>query len=355
MLKNLSTGTEMKKLSYADLSSFCEQFALILSSGITALEGFYLLRDESTQAEARALFETVIEELEGGISLSEAMELTRVFPAYMLHMVYIGEISGRSESIFRSLAVYYQREDELRKSIRHAIGYPLAMVAILLVIVGVLMVEVIPVFDSVLNQLGGQITDFPKALLDMGTIISQASILLIILLAVVAVALALLFLTARGRELFDYLKQNSFLTKKMVKKIAVSRFSNGMALMLGSGLDADECLSTMETLVENESLKEKISSIRQDIEAGRTFAEALSDSKIFSGVYARMLAVGFKTGSVDSVMKNISQRYDEEVTTRLEGIVSIIEPTIVAVLSIIIGAILLSVMLPLMDIISHMG
>ncbi len=355
MQKNISTDTELRRLSYADLSTFCEQIALILGSGITAVEGFYILREETQDKSTIALFDAILDNLEVGETLSSTLEKVGVFPNYMVQMVRIGEVSGRLETVFRSLVTYYNREDSLRKSIKHSVTYPLGMVVMMLLVIGVLVVRVMPIFNSVFQQLGSEITGFSKVLLDIGMSISNNAIVYITILVMLAALIIIGVFTGKGREIIKNVREKFVLTRGLVYNIAVSRFSNGMSLMLSSGLDTDESLKIVEELVENETLKGKIQNIRAEVEAGTPFATSMADNKIFSGVYARMLAVGFKTGSMDGVMQSISERYDEDVTKRLENIVAVIEPTVVAVLCVIIGAILLSVMLPLMSIISHMG
>ncbi len=344
-----------KKLSFADLCVFCEQLSLILGSGITVTEGFYILQEESDDEHSKQLFFSVISSLEEGRSLSDALEKTGVFPFYMVHMVRIGEVSGRLESVFRSLVDYYKREDNLRRSIKHSVTYPLAMVVMMLLVVGVLVVQVMPIFNSVFVQLGSEVSGFSRVLLDLGSWISDNIIVLILIAVIIGLLILLSIFTAKGRELFKQFKERSIFTKSLVDNIAVSRFAGGMSLMLSSGLDTDESLDMVRKLVDNDGLRDKIDTIRHDIEDGKPFATAMIENRVFAGVYARMLAVGFKTGSADETMKSISQRYDEDVARRLDNIVAVIEPTIVAVLSVIIGAILLSVMLPLMNIISQIG
>ncbi len=361
MQKNTSTSesknqnSSQKLLTYADLSTFCEQLGLILGSGITVIEGFYIMLEEAGDEASKSLFGGIINELELGNQLSKALSKSGVFPAYMISMIQIGEISGRLETVFNSLALYYAREDNLRKTIKHSVTYPLIMVAMMLLVITVLVVNVMPIFNSVFQQLGSEITGFSKFLMDIGTGISENIAVIFVLLGVIVLLVLLTIFTKKGQELFKNFKDNFFATRGIVENIAVARFAGGLSLMLSSGLDTDDSLNMVERMVENNSLKTKIKALRNDMQNGSPFSKAMIENKIFAGVYARMLAVGFKTGQVDGVMESISKRYDEDVTRRLENVVSIIEPTIVAVLSVIVGAILLSVMLPLMSIISHMG
>lgn len=138
-------------------------------------------------------------------------------------------------------------------------------------------------------------------------------------------------------------------------KIGVARFASAMSLMLSSGLDIDQALHMSEELVNNQTMKAKIAGMKELVAQGASFADGLVEMKVFSGVYASMLSVGFKTGAVDTVMKKIAQRYEEEINQRISALISVLEPTLIAILSVIVGMILLSVMLPLMGIMSSIG
>ncbi len=353
MPKHTSTDKATKSLSYPMLSAFCEELALLLHGGTALLEGFYILLEESEDEQGRGLYRAIIATMEEGGSLSEALERSAHFPSYLLHMVKIGERSGRLEEVFRALSTYYLREDELRRFIRHALGYPLAMVAMMLLVIGVLMVEVMPVFRDVFLQLGGEMSGFAQQFLLLGLWFSDHAAVIVV---AVLVLVALLFVLFRKGSAFSAgLRETFFLTKPLYRSVAVARFASGMSLMLSSGLDTDESLRLVQDLVEHRELSGKIQTMRQDMEEGKPFAETMREQRVFTGIHAHMLAVGFTTGSIDEVMHSLAERCSEEVSGRFEKLVSVIEPSIVAILSIVIGGILLSVMLPLMSIISQMG
>ena len=140
-----------------------------------------------------------------------------------------------------------------------------------------------------------------------------------------------------------------------MEKIACSRFASGMYLSLSSGLDTDQSLEMVSRLVDHPVIQEKIQNIQALIMEGTSFADAVSQTNMFSGIYARMVSIGYKTGAMDDVMKQISVQYDEEIDSLMSDLVAKLEPTLVAILSIIVGLILLSVMLPLMGIMSNIG
>ncbi len=360
MLKNLSTDGKNKKsngkmLSNTDLSSFCEQMAMIIDAGITATEGLYIMEEETTGAQGKSLLKEMIENMEAGFSFSETLENTKAFPDYMIKMVKVGEMAGKLDVVFDSLANYYKKEEHIKNSVKQSVFYPIVMVVMMLAVVGFLLVKVMPTFESVFRQLGTELTGFAGSVMALANAVSTYAIWIVVALGVILILGLAFTYTEGGQKAFRRFKENSRLTKDIVEKIAVARFANGMALMLASGLDTRESLELASQLTQNTNLKAKIEKCRESLDEGTSFAKVISDNKIFGGLYARMLAVGFKTGAVDNVMEEISVRYEEEVDRKLSRAISIIEPTLVAVLSIVVGMILLSVMLPLISIMSTLG
>ncbi len=137
--------------------------------------------------------------------------------------------------------------------------------------------------------------------------------------------------------------------------MAVSKFAAGMSLTLGSGLNAIESLQMAEQLISHPVIKQRIQTCQNSMNDGIDFSEALSESGIFSGIYSKMASIGYKTGALDILMEKISIQYEDEINQRMNRLISILEPTLVAVLSVIVGLILLSVMLPLLGIMTNIG
>lgn len=156
-----------KKLSNEELITFCGQMALILKSGISSLEGIYIMEDGDVQTEGREILKEIREELEMCGMLYPAMEKTGAFPEYALHMTEIGEQTGRLDETMEALAAYYQREEEILDAVKSAVTYPVAMLGMLLVIVAVLFIKVMPVFEQVYMQLGQEMTGVARQLLNI--------------------------------------------------------------------------------------------------------------------------------------------------------------------------------------------
>lgn len=345
----------MKPLSNAELASFCGQLSMILRSGISALEGLSIMREDIPSGDGRKLLDGMIDCMETGGNFHEAVEAGGCFPSYMCNMVQLGDQSGRLDDVMDSLAAYYRREDALAKSIKSAVTYPLVMLGMMVAVMLVLIVKVLPVFNQVFQQLGAGLTGVSGAVLRMGQSMSRYSIVFVIVALAVAGVCAYFIATRKGREQIRSFSTRFFGTKKLAEKIACARFASGMHLALSSGLNIDESLDTVSRLVEHPTVGAKVQTIRQMVAEGGSLSDAIVQTGMFTGVYARMVNIGVKTGATDDVMRQIAEQYDDEIEQSMASAIAKLEPTLVAVLSVAVGMILLSVMLPLMGIMSNIG
>lgn len=345
----------MKTLSNTELTTFCSQFALILRSGISSLEGLSIMQEDTPKGEGQELLSGMIRTMEETGSLYEALTASEVFPPYLCSMVEIGEQSGRLDDVMASLSEHYRREDEMAKNIKSAVSYPLVMLGMMIVVIFVLIVKVLPVFNEVFQQLGTGLGGISGTILSLGNTVSRYALVFVLVAAVIAGLFLYFAFTTKGRRQIRVFARSFLPTRKLMQKIACSRFASGMYLSLSSGLDTDQSLEMVSRLVDHPVIQEKIRNIQALILEGTSFADAVSQTNMFSGIYARMVSIGYKTGAMDDVMKQISVQYDEEIDSRMSDLVAKLEPTLVAILSIIVGLILLSVMLPLMGIMSNIG
>lgn len=345
-------NTTQKQLSNTELSAFCNQTALILKSGISSIEGISIMLEETENASEKAILQTIYDTLLETGSFFKALEASSVFPPYLLHMADIGEQTGRLDDVMKSLAEHYEREENISRSIRSAVTYPLIMICMMAAVILVLITKVMPIFNQVFAQLGQEMTGFSRALLSLGTAVNRYSAALIAVL-VIMIALGFYFVkTKRGRRSFIVLANHIPAVRRLHDKTSSCRFADCMALTLSSGLNPDYCTELAHNLIEDEAFQKKIDSCRQMMSEGTEFSDALSKTGIFSGVYGRMASLASRTGGLDTVMREIAEKYEDEIDTRLTSVISVIEPTLVIILSVIVGIILLSVMLPLMGIMS---
>lgn len=346
---------KQKLLSNTEIASFCRQTALIMQAGITPAEGMDILMHDTINKEGRELLQSIGDSCREGNYLHQALAATGVFPNYVIKLTALGEESGNVDSVLLSLAQYYEREENISESIRSAVTYPLIMIAMMFIVIVVLIVKVLPIFRQVFIQLGTEMSPLAESLLRIGNSLSNYSIVFTLLLVLLIGVCFFFYKTPAGRRKIKKLLSHFPLTKGFYDKMAAGRFASGMYLAFTSGMDTYQSLDMISQIVENDEMNQKIEICKKEIEQHSDLPEALSKAKIFSNLYSRMVAVGFRSGSVDTVMKQISQNYEKETDKQINRIISIIEPTLVILLSLIVGVILLSVLLPLMGIMSSIG
>lgn len=348
-------GNPGKMLAANELSAFCTQIAMVLKAGVSVDEGISIMLEDMKNAEGKEILSSIHEKIELGETLHDALASSEKFPKYMLDMVQVGEESGKLDEVMDSLSSYYDREENIARSIKSAVTYPLIMIVMMVLVIVVLMVKVLPIFNQVFIQLGSEMSAFSRSVMNFGSVIGKYSVAIVVVLALLIAGFLVLRGTAAGRRTLARFQASFILTRGLFSRIASGRFASAMSMMLSAGLDTDRALDMVEKLVDNEPLSEKITACRGQIAEGVSFSDALVQAGIFTGMNARMVSVGFKTGSADQVMHRLADQYEEEVDAKISSIISVLEPTLVAVLSVIVGMILLSVMLPLMGIMSSIG
>ena len=172
-----------RKFSNIELSFFCSQLAMILTSGISSMEGLSMMLEESENDEEKQILSVITEQLETGSNLHESLEKTELFPSYLLQMVKIGEETGKLDDVFSSLAQHYNREDTIKNSIRHALTYPLIMTSMIILVILVLLMKVMPIFNQVFIQLGTEMTGLAGLLVSLGNSLSKY--ILVVILSII--------------------------------------------------------------------------------------------------------------------------------------------------------------------------
>ncbi|MBW7572938.1 type II secretion system F family protein [Caproiciproducens faecalis] len=344
-----------KALSSGDISLFCSQVVLLLRAGIPLQEGIGTISENIADEKGKELIHRIHAAVEQHGSLYLALNSTGAFPKYMVNMVNIGEKAGNLDNVLEALALYYERDERLRSSVRGALLYPFILVLMMAAVVSVLVLKVLPIFNEVFLDMGSDISDAAAAVMRAGNGIGSWALVLIFLMFLFLLTGLLLYKTEKGYRWMTGFLSNFPLTRQLSEKIALARFASAVSMLLSSGYDTEQTLELVPGILSNQAVIEKINRCRERMSAGSSFTQALGEADIFPGIYSGMVRVGGKTGSLDSVMRHLAEIYSEDADESVSRAVSIIEPAMVAALSIIIGAILLSVMLPLMGIMSSIG
>jgi len=336
-----------------ELSILCEQISLILRSGLPLHDGVEALCENYRQTRFAERFEALNQAVLTTGSLYSGIVEAGIFPKYMSEMAHIGERTGELDTVMTGLSLYYQREAKIRRAIVNAVTYPLILIAIMAVLIAVLITRVLPIFEDVFRSMGIDAAANPW----MSAGVGVGKIVLVIaglLIALLLITLLIMRIDRSGRvRAFVY--RRIPLLRRIGNQISAERFSSVMAMMLKSGFPLDESLKLVSGVISEQDVARKVDECRMQMENGLSFPDAVEHLGIFETLHCRMIRVGFYAGQTDQVLKKLADIYEDEVDDAITRTVSIIEPTLVALMSVIIGAILLSVMLPLLSLMGGMA
>ncbi len=338
-----------------ELSAFSSQLAMILHAGISALEGVSIMRDDMPEGEGKEIISAVYDSLEQTGDLAESLRSSEVFPEYFIKMTEIGERSGTLDDVMDSLSVFYSRQDDLMRSIRDALTYPLILLGMLLAVLLVLMSQVMPVFGDVFDQLGIEMTGISSVVFQISNVLQYISIVLLVCIVCLALTCFFALRSGKGKEKLSAAVLYLPIGRTVSELLACSRFSDTLSLALHSGLDMGESFELAAQMTDQKLFREKTKQAGILIEQGNDLADSLKEAGIFTGLNARMVSIGFRTGSAEEALKQISVKCQEEADSRIQSAVSSLEPTLTAVLSVLTGLILVSVMLPLLGVMANIG
>ena len=342
-------------LPYPELARILRSYGLLLHSGIGTAEASFLLAREE-QSPLAELLEELGKEMDKGEPMSEALAGRGVFPEQVAAMVAVGEETGRLEQALNALADYYEERDRSRQQIRSALAYPAMVFLLMLLVVGVLLVKVLPVFDRVYGSLGSSLTGPAAGLLYAGEVLEMLLPGIFLFLLVLAGFALVLKLRPRLREILVSRWRKKFGDRGISRKFNNARFARAMALGLGSGLSPERSLSLAQGLLQDvPGAARRCAACAKALEAGEDLGPAMEKAELLPPAKSRMLQIGFRGGNADQVMVQIAASMDQEARQALENAISAIEPAMVLASSLLVGLILLSVMLPLADILAVLG
>ena len=342
------------KLNNRELFQFCEQFSIILRSGTSAIEGLAILNDDSQTERGKEILTFLYKDMEESGSLAHAMEQSGAFPASAAAYVRTGEETGCLDEVMKGLSAFYAKEIQITDQIQSAVAYPLVMLGMMTAVIVILLVKVLPVFRQVFRQLGLEMSGISGALLGIGETLSHYSTAFLVLLAAMIGFILFLVLHPKGQELIRKIVCRFPGTKEIPVNLDYSRLCQCISLGIRSGLSPELCVELAGAVVSQTETREKLASIQKQLAEGYGFTEAITESGLFKAMELRLISLGFQAGASDEVMEKLAEQYEEKSTDSVSHIVSILEPTIVIVLSILVGLVLLSVMMPLLGLLSEM-
>jgi type IV pilus assembly protein PilC len=351
--RNQGSGSSNGNITRQDLIGFCFDIEQASRAGIPLIEGLRDLRDGMDNPRFREVLTSVLEDIDGGRSLSQALAtFPKIFNPVFVSLVRAGELSGTLTEVFENLGVTLKWQDEMIAQTRRLLVYPAMVLVVVLGVAIFLLVYLVPQMTQLLQTMGVAMPIQTRILIGLSQfIVDYWAALLVLPIATAAILSFLVTTRPRARYLFDYALLRLPMTGEVLEKIILARFANFFALMYRSGITVLEAVKTGEDIVGNRVIADGLQRAGQQISAGDSLSEAFHNLGMFPPLVIRMLRVGERTGALDTALMNITYFYNRDVRESVDKTLKLIEPTLTLVLGGMLALIMYSVLTPVYDVI----
>jgi type IV pilus assembly protein PilC len=345
-----------KKVPDRNLAVFTRQFSVMIDAGLPLVQCLELLGKEEPDKRLATAIDQVREDVESGSSLSEAMHRRPyAFDALYSNMVAAGEAGGILDTILQRLSDFIEKQAKLKAQVRSAMIYPIAVLSIAVIVVFVILWKVVPTFTSLFEGLNATLPLATRVVIWM----SKKLIIAMPFLFAGGVLTGYLFrryyATPDGRLRVDNIMLRMPLIGKIFRKVAVARFCRTLSTLMSSGVPILEGLDITAKTSGNAVVEKAINEARSHIERGETIAAPLRETGVFPPMVAQMIGAGESTGALDAMLAKIADFYEDEVDLAVAGLLTLLEPVMICVLGVIVGGIVVSMYLPLFELISQLS
>lgn len=347
------TGSRRNKIKRPELITFFFNLEQLTRAGVPLLESLADLRDTMNDHHFRKVIASLVESIENGKNLSQAMEQhPGAFDKIFISLVHAGEESGRLPEIFLHITESLKWQDEMASHTKTIMLYPALVGTIVVAITFFLMIYLVPQLVGFIKGMGQEIPVQTRILLATSAFFVDYWYVLIALPVILLITGRRIIASSPEMQFkFDNLKLNLWVTGPILRKIILARFANTFAMMYGSGISILACIANSRDVVNNRAIAKSLDNVTREIESGKNLTQSFQHTGMFPPLVIRMLKVGEATGSLDRALLNISYFYDRDVKDSIKKIQVMIEPAMTIILGTLLGWVMLSVLSPIYDLI----
>ena len=362
--KIVSKGTEIKislpffkkKVNQRSIAVFTRQLATMIDAGLPLVQSLEILSLQQESKVFKNIIREIREDVEGGSTFAGALKKhPATFNELYTNLVVAGEEGGILDSILTRLSNYIEKAEALKKKVKSALFYPATIVGVAVIVVMILMIFVIPVFETMFKSAGQNLPLPTLIVLTLSKLIKKYVIIIIPALILLFYLLKKYHQTESGKAVIDSLLLKLPVFGMLLKKIAVARFSRTLATLISSGVPILDGLNIVSRTSGNRTIEIAILNARSSIREGETIAEPLSRGGIFPPMVIQMISVGESTGALDSMLSKIADFYEDEVDIAVANLTSLLEPFLMIFLGIVIGGVVIAMYLPIFNMASAIG
>jgi type IV pilus assembly protein PilC len=348
-------GKTGKKVSAKTLAVFTRQFSVMIDAGLPLVQCLDILGSQEEDKNFAAVILEVRTSVESGASLADAMRKhPKTFDALFTNMIAAGEAGGILDTILKRMATYIEKSVKLSGQVKSAMIYPVAIIVIAGLVVGVILWKVIPTFAELFSGLGADLPLPTRIVIGLSNNLVRYFPFLAVGGAAAAYGLRTYYATAAGRRVVDRTVLAMPVLGNIMKKIAVARFCRTLSTLISSGVPILDGLEITAKTAGNSVVEDAIMVTRTSIERGETISAPLKETGVFPPMVAQMIGVGEATGALDTMLAKIAEFYEEEVDVAVAGLLTLLEPIMIAILGVVVGGIVIAMYLPIFDLISKL-
>ena len=344
-----------KKVAAKNLAVFTRQFSVMIDAGLPLVQCLDILGTQEEDAHFASVILQTRADVESGASLADAMRKhPKTFDPLFTNMIAAGEAGGILDTILKRLATYIEKAVKLTNQVKSAMIYPIAVIVIAAGVVGVILWKVIPTFASLFSGLGAELPLPTRIVIGLSNNLVRYFPFLFIGFGALAYAFRQYYKTENGRRVVDGTMLKLPILGLILRKIAVARFCRTLSTLISSGVPILDGLDITARTSGNSVIEDAVMVTRKSIERGETIAAPLKETNVFPPMVTQMIGVGEATGALDTMLAKIAEFYEEEVDVAVAGLLTLLEPIMISILGVVVGGIVISMYLPIFDLISKL-
>ena len=353
--KKEKAGAIGKKVAAKNLAVFTRQFSVMIDAGLPLVQCLDILGTQEEDKNFAAVILQTRSDVESGQSLADAMRRhPKTFDALFTNMIAAGEAGGILDTILKRLATYIEKAVKLTGQVKSAMIYPVAVIVIAGSVVALILWKVIPTFAALFSGLGADLPFATRFVIMLSDNLVKYFPVIFALGAGGMWTFRRYYATESGQRVIDSISLQLPILGIILRKIAVARFCRTLSTLISSGVPILDGLEITAKTAGNSIIQDAIMVTRTSIERGETISAPLKETKVFPPMVTQMIGVGEATGALDTMLAKIADFYEEEVDTAVAGLLTLLEPIMIAVLGVVVGGIVIAMYLPIFDLISQL-
>ena len=340
-----------KKVKSKEISIISRQLATMVNSGLTLIRALNILEQQTENSKLVGIIADVRTRVEQGSSLSASMEAhPEVFNHLYVSMVRAGEVGGALDETLNRLADTLESQVRLRSKVKSAMAYPMVVLGLIILIVSGMLLFVVPIFQTMYEDLGGDLPVPTRLLINFSNLITTFWWLVLALIVGGVIGFRRWKKSPDGRRAWDRLKLRTPILGNVVQKVAISRFARTLSVLSRTGVPVLQALDIVSTTSGNSLVSDAIADVQASVKRGESLAGPLHRHAVFPPMVTQMMAVGEETGAIDTMLSKVADFYDQEVDDTVSALTSLIEPLLIIVMGVAVGGILIALYLPMFNI-----